>query len=161
MEGVEIRPTPCLAYLPLWLLTTDCVTPGSMGLPWLSLPSPVGCSPLIPFTHQEILSKSIGWWLWAIIRLLCWKEYKAIWRKPFTIGLKKSPVYLEVMSLLSWKIKAKLQSFHNIGLFWLQRCSISKANTIRPMKASFLMWREEKRKRNHFNSGTDGFRIKG
>lgn len=104
----------------LWLLTTDCVTPGSMGLPWLSLLSPVGCSPLIPFTHQEILSKSIEWWLRAIICLLCWKEYKAIWRKPFTIGLKKSPVYLEVMSLLTWKIKAKLQSFHNIGLFWLQ-----------------------------------------
>lgn len=61
-------------------------------------------------------------------------------------ALKKIPIDLRVVSLLSWKIKVELQSFHNIGLLCLQKCYISKANAIRSTKESFLIWREGEKK---------------
>ena len=118
-----------------------CATP----LALTPTPSPVGCFPLILFTHKEILSKSIGWWLRAIMCLLCLKRHKAIWRKPFKIGLKKILVYLGVVSLLSWKIRIKLQSLHNIGLFCLQRCYISKANAIKKYEKFTLDLKRKKK----------------
>lgn len=129
-----------------------CLTPGSMHpLGYLSL-ALWDVRPLILFTHKEILSKSVGWWLWAIICLLCWKGYKAIGRKPFTMGLKN------LQGIVISKLKNQ-NYIISLGLFCLERYYISKANAIRSMKDSFSIWREEKG--NHFNSGTDGLQFKG
>lgn len=64
-RGCCEKADPLSSSSALSLLTTGCLTPGSMWLPWLSCLSHMGYSILILFAHKEILSKSIGWWLWA------------------------------------------------------------------------------------------------